>query len=254
MRRSTDTNAVLENRGTQTERPATRRATGRLRQRTSKPMRPPTHTEPAARWSQSSATDKPLGAVCAACPDSPGTSSVAAAASNAPTVERSSAIDRCGRSGRSTQSASAAASTKSAKVSSRSRYPRPNAESRTSGRMFPRSNTPRSANCAVAITTYTGVAINAIAAEIPNATDSGRRRVSDTRRTTGRAVAMRRMKRPIAAMTDRKTIARAVTRLGVAAVSEIEGTGNCGAGPGLGPTAKVNAPRTGWPSTEMTRQ
>ena len=31
-------------------------------------------------------------------------------------------------------------------------------------------------------------------------------------------------------------------------------TGNCGAGPGLGPTAKVNAPRTGWPSTEMTRQ
>ena len=29
---------------------------------------------------------------------------------------------------------------------------------------------------------------------------------------------------------------------------------NCGAGPGLGPTANVNAPRTGWPSTEITRQ
>ena len=55
-------------------------------------------------------------------------------------------------------------------------------------------------------------------------------------------------------MTARKTIARAVTRLGVAAVSEIDGTGNWGDGPGFGPTANVNAPRTGWPSTEITRQ
>jgi len=62
------------------------------------------------------------------------------------------------------------------------------------------------------------------------------------------------MKSPIAAMTDRKTIARAATRRGVAAVSEVDGTGNCGWGPGFGPTAKVNAPRTGWPSTETTRQ
>ena len=29
---------------------------------------------------------------------------------------------------------------------------------------------------------------------------------------------------------------------------------NCGAGPGFGPTANVNAPRTGWPSTEIARQ
>ena len=28
---------------------------------------------------------------------------------------------------------------------------------------------------------------------------------------------------------------------------------NCGAGPGFGPTANVNAPRTGWPSAEITR-
>ena len=28
---------------------------------------------------------------------------------------------------------------------------------------------------------------------------------------------------------------------------------NCGGGPGLGPTANVNAPRTGCPSAEMTR-
>ena len=34
----------------------------------------------------------------------------------------------------------------------------------------------------------------------------------------------------------------------------IDGITNCGAGPGFGPTANVNAPRTGWPSTEITRQ
>ena len=77
-----------------------------------------------------------------------------------------------------------------------------------------------------AMTTYTGVAINAINAAIEKAIETPRRCVSGTRRTTGRAVAIRRMKRPMAAMTDRKTIARAVTRRGVAAVSEIEGTGN----------------------------
>jgi len=102
------------------------------------------------------------------------------------------------------------------------------------GRTFAKSKAERSANCAVAMTTYTGIAINAIAAEIPKAIESARRRVSGRRRTTGRAVAMRRTKRPIAAMMDRKTIARAVTRLGVAAVSEIEGTGNCGQVPDWG--------------------
>src|SRR6185437_12217148 len=40
---------------------------------------------------------------------------------------------------------------------------------------------------------------------------------------------------------------------GVAAVSERFGITNCGAGPGFGPTANVNAPRTGCPSTEITR-
>ena len=45
-----------------------------------------------------------------------------------------------------------------------------------------------------------------------------------------------------------------ITSAGVAAVSEIEGMTNCGAGPGFGPIAYVKAPRTGWPSTEITRQ
>src|SRR5436309_293771 len=49
----TETNAVTEKRGTETARPATRLGSGRLRQRTSSPIRPPTQIEPAARWSQS---------------------------------------------------------------------------------------------------------------------------------------------------------------------------------------------------------
>ena len=88
----------------------------------------------------------------------------------------------------------------------------------------------------------------------PNAIETARSLVPETRRTTGRAIAMRRTKRPIAAITETKAIARAVTKLGVAAVSEVDGTGNCGNGPGFGPTAKVNALRTGCPSTEITRQ
>src|SRR5439155_5239781 len=49
-------------------------------------------------------------------------------------------------------------------------------------------------------------------------------------------------------------IQRATSSVGVAAVSEIDGITNCGAGPGFGPTANVNAPRTGWPSAEIARQ
>ena len=81
-----------------------------------------------------------------------------------------------------------------------------------------------------------------------------RRRVPETRATTGLATAIRRTKSPIAAMIERNASQRAVTSRGVAAVSEIEGITNCGAGPAFGPTANVNAPRTGWPSTEITRQ
>ncbi len=55
-------------------------------------------------------------------------------------------------------------------------------------------------------------------------------------------------------MTERKTSQRATISFGVAAVSDVDGTTNCGIGPSLGPTANVNAPRTGWPSTEIARQ
>ena len=65
---------------------------------------------------------------------------------------------------------------------------------------------------------------------------------------------MRSTNIPIAAISERNTIQRAATRVGVAAVSDSDGILNCGASPGFGPTANVNAPRTGWPSTEITRQ
>src|SRR4051794_9862742 len=104
------------------------------------------------------------------------------------------------------------------------------------------------------MSTYTGTATSAIAEATTNATDSARSSVPRTRRTSGRAVPLRRAKRPTAAITDRNATQRATISRGVAAVSEIDGIANCGAGPGFGPTANVNAPRTGWPSTEITRQ
>ena len=58
---------------------------------------------------------------------------------------------------------------------------------------------------------------------------------------------------PIAAMNARNAIQRAVTSFVDAAVSDVDGITNWGIGPGFGPTANVNAPRTGCPSTEITR-
>src|SRR4051794_41560894 len=62
------------------------------------------------------------------------------------------------------------------------------------------------------------------------------------------------MNKPSAANRDRNIAQRAIRSCGVCAVSLSEGTRNCGGGPGFGPTANVNAPRTGWPSTEIARQ
>src|SRR5690348_10004864 len=60
--------------------------------------------------------------------------------------------------------------------------------------------------------------------------------------------------RPTAIIMLRKTSQRVATSCGVAADSDSDGITNAGAGPGFGPTANVNAPRTGWPSSEITRQ
>ena len=58
-----------------------------------------------------------------------------------------------------------------------------------------------------------------------------------TRRITGRAMSKRSTSKPIAARTDTNMTHRATRSCGVAAVAETLGTGNCGAGPGFGPTA-----------------
>ena len=150
---TTDTNAALEKRGTQTTRPAVRRATGRLDQRTSSPMSPPTQSAPEARWSQSRTSASVRGDVCAAWPAAPGTSSSAPAASSAPHRERRPATDRRARSGRSSQIAAAAARVKSANRSSKRRYPRPKAETSMSGTSAPIDQKERNANCAVASNT-----------------------------------------------------------------------------------------------------
>jgi hypothetical protein len=123
-----------------------------------------------------------------------------------------------------------------------------------SGTSAPMSYHERNANCAVDRSRYTGVTTSAIAALTTNAIETARNRVPLTRRTSGRAMPIRSANSPIAAMTERNVSQRATMRRGVAAVSEIDGIANCGAGPGFGPSAKVNAPRTGCPSAEMTRQ
>src|SRR5258706_14226437 len=103
----------------------------------------------------------------------------------------------------------------------------------------PKDQNDRSANCAVAISTYTGVATMATANAAQNAIDTARNRVPATRDTSGRAIAMRSANSPSAASSERNMIHRAVTSAGVAAVSDSVGIVNCGAGPWFGPTAKV---------------
>ncbi len=58
----------------------------------------------------------------------------------------------------------------------------------------------------------------------------------------------------MAAMKARKESHLKTSRLGVVAPSVSDGITNCGGGPGFGPTANVNAPRTGCPSAEIARQ
>src|SRR6476646_5958075 len=98
------------------------------------------------------------------------------------------------------------------------------------------------------------MATSQIGAVTPKAIERPRRLVPLTSRTTGRAITSRRARRPIAPITARKTTHRAISSRGVAADSDVDGIGNWGAGPAFGPTANVNAPRTGCPSTETARQ
>jgi hypothetical protein len=63
--------------------------------------------------------------------------------------------------------------------------------------------------------------------------------------TTGRATTSRMANRPIESITATNITQRVISSAGVTAVADTRGTLNCGAGPGLGPTANVKAPWTG---------
>ncbi len=167
----------------------------------------------------------------------PGKISTAAAASSVPVTAPSSATERCSRSGRSTHNDTHAARQKSAKHTHRSTIARPKAVTRNSGTSALTSNTERSESFATEKSRYTGIAISPITEQITNATDTARRLVPLTRLTTGRAISIRSTNSPIATITDRNITQRAISSCGVAAVADTLGTGNCGAGPGFGPTA-----------------
>src|SRR5207302_5267556 len=87
-----------------------------------------------------------------------------------------------------------------------------------------------------------------------NVNETARKEKPGRARVSGRPMNIRSENNPTAAITVRNVSQRAISSLGVAAVSLIDGITNCGCGPGFGPTANVKAPRTGWPSTEITRQ
>src|SRR6476620_1148677 len=98
-----------------------------------------------------------------------------------------------------------------------------------------------------------GIAIRPATRQKPKAIESARI-ARGAPAAAGRAISVRIENSPTASMIDRNIAHRAVTRPGLAADSDSDWITNCGAGPGLGPTANVNAPRTGWPSAEITRQ
>src|ERR1700749_2877538 len=101
---------------------------------------------------------------------------------------------------------------------------------------------------------YTGTATSATAHATANAIATALRLVPSSLRSTGRATIIRSTKRPIADITERKTSQRITSSGVVVAVAEIFGIVNSGSTPCPGPTANVNTPETGWPSTEITRQ
>src|SRR5437762_12980713 len=103
-----------------------------------------------------------------------------------------------------------------------------------SGTRAPSDQNERSSNFAVERSVYTGTATSATTSATQNATLSAR---GGPR--SGRTIVTRNAKSPIAAMSERNESQRAVTSIGVAAVSDSDGILNCGAGPWFGPTANV---------------
>ena len=255
--RSTETNATFEKRGHADRRaPATRRAAGRLRQSDEQPDRARRARSSRRRGGASRAASASRAARSARRDRGARDDSTAAAAASAPTPASSSAIERCSRSGRSTQMRDQAATHEE-------REAELEVDVAAAERGHPEERHER-----------------ADVEERPQRVDRGRllevdrdrdqpERPRDRERDRERAQA-----RPGDAPHDRprdrdphdeaarspssrvRNIEPAcATSSGVVvAVREMCGIVNCGAGPGFGPTANVNAPCTGCPSTEIARQ
>ena len=131
----------------------------------------------------------------------------------------------------------------------------PEGRDRSSGTSAPRSNAERSAKSAVAsddVDRHRDERHRGRDEERDRQRPQLAARHAADERPRGRRSAARRG-RPPPSPTRKATQRIAISR-GVAAVSEIDGIDELRRRPGFGPTAKVNAPRTGWPSTEITRQ
>ena len=222
---------------------------------TSRPASPPIQIDAAARCAQSEREHEPDGAGRRGCPARPGRASAAAAQPAAPSSASKASPERRARPGRSSARAAAAATASSASTPQRSLNARPKRgvahEWHDPADVAPRSErefrrgeqqvdrAPRRARPRAR-------------SRPPSSRPAGRARC---RRPPGAAARSRcgtragrwRPASPAAAPSGEPI------RFVVAALSPSEGITNCGGGPGLGPTANVNAPRTGCPSAEMTR-
>ncbi len=184
---------------------------------TSRPTSPPSHTDPAARWSQSNATSAraersaPRGPRR---PERPAPRSPPAARRSAAT---SSAIERRSRSG-GRPTARPRPRGRTARSTARGRrIARPNAVTPNSGTSAPTSNTERSESLAVEKSRYTGIAISPTTEAITNAIESARRLTPGTRLTTGRTIRIRSTNSPIAAITATNISQRVISSCGVVA-------------------------------------
>ena len=186
---------------------------------------------------QSNSSISPRGEVWAACPARPGTISTAAAAISAPVTATRPATERCSRSGRSTHTAihGGHAEQREAQLE---------VDDRAAERGHPEQRHQRAdvEHRPQRIVRGREVQVDGNRDQPDHRRDRQRHRHraqarAGTRLTSGRATSSRSTISPIALITDTNITQRAISSCGVAAVADTFGTGNCGAGPGFGPTA-----------------
>ena len=236
---ATATRATAEKRGTTTLSAARRRPAPRLNHRISSPTRPPIQIEPEIRCTASNGTDRPRGEVCPAWPTLPGSTSTAAAAIAAPTPAASSATDR----------------TRALGPVHPQRDPAGDAEEREAHLHVdvaaPERGGPEQWHQRAEVEHRAKAVLRDREVEVDgdrHQPDHRRHHEAHRERRAGwlpapagprtRAIRSRIASRPIATITLRNIAQRAISSGGVTAVAETWGIGNCGAGPGLGPTRR----------------